>query len=201
VSITQNINRSWFCFVEFQGQVSRDLAPVKQIKYKKKDSLKNSEQSRILCTGKSTFSKALEQAMPYKFARINQDDLGSRRHCEERARLALSEGKCPVIDRCNFDADQREKFIKIAHELEVPVDCIVFEMETLVTVDECIKRCRERRGHPTIQPGEAKGVVIGMAKQMKTPKLIGNKEGIRIVDYITSKHKFNDFLTDYMNKI
>lgn len=158
----------------------------------------------LLCgipgSGKSTFAKSLERSMPYKFVRINQDDLGHRKRCEERARLVISQGKCPVIDRCNFDKEQRKHFISIAYEHGIPVDCVVLETEILVTVDECIQRCIERRGHPTIAPADARSIVIGMAKQMQPPKIIGNKEGIQVVHYITNRHRLDDVLFSYLNK-
>ena len=159
----------------------------------------------LLCgipgAGKSTFAKSLQQAMPYKFVRINQDDLGNRKRCEELARAALSNGQCPVIDRCNFDNEQREKFVAIAGEFNVPVDCVVLEIETLATVDECIQRCQKRKDHPTIKPSEARGVVIGMAQQMKPPPPTRNREGIRHVWYVPDRNIFNDTIVGYLNRL
>jgi predicted kinase len=152
-------------------------------------------------SGKSTFAKSLAAAMPYKFVRINQDDLGNRRRCEEMAHEAFVNRKCPLIDRCNFDPEQREKFVTIAYGYGASVDCVFFDSNsTLVTVDECIKRCEKRSDHPTIKPGEARGVVIGMHKQMKPPKANRNQEGLRLVQYVTDRNAYNDVLVECMNR-
>jgi predicted kinase len=150
-------------------------------------------------SGKSTFSKSLETAMPYKYSRVNQDELGSRRECEEMVRLALDNGQCVVVDRCNFDRKQRKSFISIAAEFGVPVDCVVLEVDTLVTVNECIQRCQQRHHHPTINSQEARGIVLNMADQMCPPSRERNQEGIRTVTYITDTKKLDDTLTAYLN--
>ena len=158
----------------------------------------------LLCgipgSGKSTFARSLQQAMPYKFVRINQDDLGNRQRCEEQTRLALINNMCPIIDRCNFDKEQRTKFIAIAAEFGVPVDCVVMGIDTLVTVDECIQRCQQRRNHPTVKPAEAQGVVLVVAQQMQPPPATQNQEGIRHVKYIENTNFFNDTIVEYLNK-
>ena len=152
--------------------------------------------------GKSTFAKSLQKAMPYKYVRINQDDLGNRRRCEELTRAALANGQCPVIDRCNFDQDQRAKFVAIARDEynnTVPVDCVVLVAERLMSVEECIQRCQKRKNHPTIAARDARNVVMGMARQMKAP-VIANQEGIRDVRYITDRNAFNDAIVEYLNR-
>jgi AAA domain len=82
-------------------------------------------------SGKSTLATTLEQAMPYKFVRINQDQLGSRKKCQAKLRSVLwGEDKdkdkdddapltiqrCPIIDRCNFDSQQRSTWYTMAEE-------------------------------------------------------------------------------------
>lgn len=51
----------------------------------------------------STFAKALEEHLPNRFRRCNQDDLGDRRKVETLARATLREGMSPCVDRVNFD--------------------------------------------------------------------------------------------------
>jgi predicted kinase len=82
-------------------------------------------------SGKSTFAQSLVASMPNKFCRINQDELKSRPKCERRLKQVLSvsptsssqsqpEEKhrrlCPIIDRCNFDAQQRRTWYRLAEE-------------------------------------------------------------------------------------
>ena len=108
------------------------------------------------------------------FVRVNQDALGSRRRCEDVARSALAGGGggsngassvAVVIDRCNFDADQRRTWIDMAHEMEADVECVIFDYDR----DVCIERCRRRRGHETIRPSEAATIVSRMAGSFRPP--------------------------------
>ena len=116
-------------------------------------------------SGKSTFAKALAAGKPSKYVRINQDELKQRHVCETWCHQALKDGKCPVVDRCNFDERQRQHFIDIASKFGVPVDCIVFNENT----EDCIIRCEERSYHETINKGNANEVVKRMAKSFDPP--------------------------------
>lgn len=122
-------------------------------------------------SGKTTLACRLLEEWPDKFVRINQDELGTRRECERLTRDALSAGKCPVIDRCNFDKSQRQKFVSIAKEFSADtlVYCIVLDVDR----KECIDRCRRRTGHPTIKPAEATKIISMVASQYKPPKKAG----------------------------
>ena len=93
--------------------------------------------------GKSTFAKALVQQAPNRYFRISQDELGRRQDCEEKARWALTNGKVPVIDRCNFDDQQRAHFLSIASQFQIPVECIVFDD---VSAEVCVSRAQQRTG-------------------------------------------------------
>jgi len=94
-------------------------------------------------------------------------------------RKTLRENKCPIIDRCNFNKQQRDYFWNIAMEerhtniirkdevIQVQgVECIVFQC----SVNVCINRC-EGRGdsHETIKPGMARKVVGRMKKDLVVP--------------------------------
>jgi predicted kinase len=66
-------------------------------------------------SGKSTFAKSLEQLQPWKYVRINQDELKSRDQCLAFTRQTLLlERKCAIIDRCNVNLAQRQHFVKLA---------------------------------------------------------------------------------------
>ncbi|KAG0264724.1 hypothetical protein BGZ95_003533 [Linnemannia exigua] len=109
-------------------------------------------------SGKSTFSKALTKVFP-NFVRINQDDLGDRAACEELTMSALqanNRSQSVVIDRCNFDQDQRKVWINIARQLNVAeVDVIIMDTEFY----HCKKRILARSNHPTQVEG-AQGVDV-----------------------------------------
>ncbi|KAI9303888.1 hypothetical protein BJ944DRAFT_203653 [Cunninghamella echinulata] len=60
-----------------------------------------------------------------------------------------------VVDRCNFDVDQRKTWLDLGKEFDVPVDCIVLT----TTQEECSQRIIQRENHPTDVAGP-KGVGI-----------------------------------------
>jgi predicted kinase len=143
--------------------------------------------------GKSTFAKEMVALMPDKYVRVNQDELKTRQKCENLARRTIDEGKCPVVDRCNFDAKQREKFIKIAVESKIGVECVVFQ----VSADECVRRCRSRNDHPTVHSSEAKAVVKEIARHYAPPSP-NNKEGIRRVHVVSNQASRERALCEYV---
>lgn len=139
-------------------------------------------------SGKSTFAQALEGAMPYKFCRINQDQLKTRANCEVRLKQVL-DGKwvpaivdgdastassslpslppvlCPIIDRCNFDGPQRSTWYNIAAVHKVHVDVIVLDRRCR----SCIRRIQRRVNHETLQASDAARVVDCVHKQWRLP--------------------------------
>jgi predicted kinase len=116
-------------------------------------------------SGKSHFARQLEQAVPTKYVRVNQDTLGSRKRCEEMTRNVLSQKKCPIIDRCNFDESQRAYFLEIAQHYNIHVDCILFN----IPKEECIQRCENRGNHETLHPKDARLVVERVVRQFSAP--------------------------------
>ncbi|KAF9438341.1 hypothetical protein BGZ76_008483 [Entomortierella beljakovae] len=109
-------------------------------------------------SGKSTFAKALTKCFP-EFVRINQDDLGDRMACEDLAISTLqgnNRTQSVVIDRCNFDQDQRKVWIDIAKKYEVSdIDVIIMDTEYY----HCKKRIYSRTNHPTQVEG-ANGIDV-----------------------------------------
>ena len=104
--------------------------------------------------------------MPWKFTRINQDTLGNRRACENMARKALENGKIAIIDRCNFDTEQRRHWVEIAKQARVPCECVIFSYNK----EDCVRRCEQRgNNHETIKPHMARGVVERIASQFYPP--------------------------------
>ncbi|CAG8505360.1 13636_t:CDS:2, partial [Dentiscutata erythropus] len=122
---------------------------------------KNESKNRaLICigvpgSGKSTFSKSLCQAYPDKWYRINQDDLGTRQSCEDLFKAKLNEGMNVIVDRCNFNGNQRKVWIKLARDFGIPVDAIVMD----TPMEECSSRILERQNHPTEVQGQ-KGLEI-----------------------------------------
>jgi predicted kinase len=110
----------------------------------------------------------------------------------------LREGRCPVIDRCNFDLTQRKHFLSIAREYKAPVDCIVFQFDRKL----CVRRCQSRQNHETVAPHIAQEVVSRMINQFSPPLPNRNDfENFRNLQTVDSLDKFNNVVTEYLNLI
>jgi len=99
--------------------------------------------------GKTTFSKTLENDA---YIRISQDEMGRKAYLTH-FKHALKEG-IPriIIDRMNFNRDQRKRFIEPAREAGYCVT--VFEFKTNRAT--CIERVIKRKGHPTVESDNIK---------------------------------------------
>lgn len=147
-------------------------------------------------SGKSTFASSLEEALPWKYVRVNQDTLGTRQACEAAARQALQQHKCPVIDRCNFNIKQRQPFLDVAKECSVPVDCVVFNY----SLDTCVARCQQRKAHETIVPAQAPAICQRMMRGFLPPLPTRvNREGFRALREIKDLEASNDLVMEYVN--
>eukprot|EP00591_Stephanopyxis_turris_P011017 CAMPEP_0195515364 /NCGR_PEP_ID=MMETSP0794_2-20130614/6453_1 /TAXON_ID=515487 /ORGANISM="Stephanopyxis turris, Strain CCMP 815" /LENGTH=257 /DNA_ID=CAMNT_0040643767 /DNA_START=81 /DNA_END=854 /DNA_ORIENTATION=- len=156
-------------------------------------------------SGKSMFAEAIEKRQPWKYGRVNQDILKSRKKCERACRRLLQKGMCPVIDRCNFDQKQRKHFLDIAKEAgDVPVDCVIFTYSK----ETCIERCERRVGHETIPPSEARKIVSMISSGYSPPLeeiqrkyCDGDKkemESFRVLHNVISFDMSNDLIKRYL---
>ncbi|GAA5879711.1 hypothetical protein JCM16303_004143 [Sporobolomyces ruberrimus] len=100
----------------------------------------------VVGSGKSTLSAAWSKALP-DWVRVNQDDLGDRRTCEQVLRSHLSKGRSVVLDRQNFDRGQRRTWLEIASEYP---NLKVVGLVMGTSKDDCRSRLMVRQDHPTI---------------------------------------------------
>jgi predicted kinase len=150
------------------------------------------EQSIILLVGlpgagKSTFGQLVESCLPWKYSRVNQDELSSRQKCINKTKRILKDGRSPIVDRCNFDPQQRRHFIELAAGT-IPIDCVVFDIDPKI----CLNRCRNRRDHPTLPPSKASFVIKSVGEEWKLPT---PREGLRSITYIKNNQDFRDVLS------
>ena len=97
-------------------------------------------------SGKTTFSQTLKTDSSI---RISQDEMGRSAYLEH-FKNAIKEGVPRVIiDRMNFNKDQRKRFIEPAREAGYVVT--IFELKTNRAI--CHERVVARQDHPTIEPG------------------------------------------------
>jgi predicted kinase len=132
----------------------------------------------------------------FQFARVNQDEMKSRKKCVVNAKLAMSEGLCVIVDRCNFDFSQRQVWYDLAVEYGYPVDCVVL----VVPLPLCIQRCRQRKTHETIQPKAAPKIVNMVKAQWKMPSREEQLQYLRNFKVLQSSQQFNDALVLNLNQ-
>lgn len=90
-----------------------------------------------------------QHAFSTGMVRINQDDQGKDGHLV-LFNQALRYKQNIVIDRMNFNRAQRNRYIKPAKEAGYTVRIKVLH----TPYEECLRRCNERIGHPTISDEE-----------------------------------------------
>ncbi|KAG0734106.1 hypothetical protein G6F57_009693 [Rhizopus arrhizus] len=106
--------------------------------------------------------------------------MGSRKACEMHTKRFLDKGLNVVIDRCNFDQQQRKTWIDIAYKYNVPIDCIV-----LTTAEqECAERIQSRVDHPTGVEGESGVNILKRFMKNYCPPTINNPEGLERILYL-----------------
>jgi len=161
--------------------------------------------SYILFIGFSITLGSFSKRAPWKYERVNQDTLGNRRECEDLTRKILRKKKIPIIDRCNFNPQQRQYWIDIARSVRASYECIVFSY----TVEVCIRRCQQRTNHETISARNAAAVVRRMAREFEPPvPLHGannnarcrNGEFFHRIQYVSSFEMSDDLVEEYLDR-
>jgi len=143
----------------------------------------------LLCgiagSGKSTYAKRfignLQPEYRKKWAVSNQDTLGSRQKVLSHARTALRAKKSVIIDRCNFDVEQRVHWVSLAQEYNITtLLCLV--MPNYRDSWLCAARAEERGnsdgGHE--EGVNWRGVCIQMARGFQYPTLEEGYSGLFI---------------------
>jgi len=78
-------------------------------------------------------------------SQINQDEMGGDGHLKAFCKC-LSDGDSTVVDRVNFDREQRARYIGPARAKGYRVVCIWFNANQAV----CLERLSIRKGHPSV---------------------------------------------------
>ena len=119
-------------------------------------------------SGKSTLAAQLGDR-DARWQVVCQDELGTRARCEDAMREGLLRDRRIVVDRTNLSAEQRSTWIDLALSGGISAQrTAVLWMD--VAPQECIRRVRARRGHPTIRNGNAAaGIVARMRRGWVRP--------------------------------
>eukprot|EP01091_Cochliopodium_minus_P020982 TRINITY_DN9387_c0_g1_i1.p1 TRINITY_DN9387_c0_g1~~TRINITY_DN9387_c0_g1_i1.p1 ORF type:complete len:185 (-),score=37.84 TRINITY_DN9387_c0_g1_i1:29-583(-) len=125
-------------------------------------------------SGKSTISKKMES---FSFVRVNQDDLGSSELCKQEIKKNLKAQNNIVLDRCNVHAKDRKMWVNYVDSVvkteikktTINVKYILIHVNT--SVEECKKRAKERKIHPTLDVEKADEVIDMFAKGFRPPEV------------------------------
>jgi AAA domain len=98
---------------------------------------------RVQAMGKSTFAKQLLGSASDKWVCVNQDSLGSWQKCQKVYRAELAAGRNVILDRCNFNSDQRGPWLAIAKEVGAVCAALWLDLK----VDVAIQRMTARQDH------------------------------------------------------
>lgn len=100
-------------------------------------------------SGKTTFSKTL---MTDSSIRISQDEMGKKGHMKEFEDAIANNVPRIIIDRMNFNKDQRARYIEPAKKAGYVITIFDFKVCPIVCTDRVVKR----KDHPTIPEGDYK---------------------------------------------
>ena len=141
----------------------------------------------LLCgiagSGKSTYARKFIGNLPAEYRKkwtvSNQDALGNRQKVLSHARTALLAKKSVIIDRCNFDVEQRAHWIGLAQLFNIStVLCLV--MPDYQNTNLCAMRAEERGNSDGIHGEDInwKGVCIQQSRSFQYPTLQEGYSGL-----------------------
>lgn len=99
--------------------------------------------------GKSTLAEQIAAKEAGNFWYVNQDSQGKDGH-KKQFEQALKFNSDIIIDRMNFNKEQRARYLNPAKELGYKTKIIVLHE----SYDTCLERMKNREGHPTIKDEE-----------------------------------------------
>jgi len=99
--------------------------------------------------------------------RISQDDQGRRGH-RELFTKCISEGKSVVVDRMNFNFDQRRRYTEQVSGKDYKIIFVWFN----ITRETCLFRMKTRKDHPTISVDADHNAILDFYfNEFKSPSL------------------------------
>lgn len=98
-------------------------------------------------SGKTYWAKNVLTKHKKDIVRISQDDQGRQGHRDLFSKC-IREGRSVVVDRMNFNFEQRDRYTRDAYANGYDVVYVWFN----ITKDICLRRLATRKDHPTIAP-------------------------------------------------
>lgn len=114
----------------------------------------------VLCgipgSGKSTFARRLIASIPVDYRpywiSLNQDALGDRKTVMQHTEYALTHHQNTIIDRCNFNEEQRSPWVELAQTYHIPA-VVAFVLPDHNNVALCADRAYKRGNSDGVHPG------------------------------------------------
>ncbi len=121
---------------------------------------------------------------------VSQDELGNRKECEKQTASALQQGRSVIIDRTNFDKQQRSHWLRIAGNHRAAATALYLDVD----IDTCKARVMSRSGHPTLKPSPLSlEIVDRFLSDLETPT---EDEGFRRVVVLREGETLSSRLAD-----
>ncbi|KAK9807051.1 hypothetical protein WJX72_012089 [[Myrmecia] bisecta] len=141
-------------------------------------------------SGKTTLAKRLQEQGWFW---VNQDTMGNRKTCKKACIRALRDGLDVVIDRCNFDPEQRGVWVRLAAEMGdgpqgIFVHTIALHLD--IAIGECIQRVVSRSNHPTLNGEEA---IVTIRRFAADFRKLSRREGFGEIFRATNQHEIDNF--------
>jgi predicted kinase len=140
-------------------------------------------------SGKSTLSRAVMHQHFGEFQYVNQDSQGKGGHMIE-FNAALEAGKSIIVDRMNFNKEQRNRYL-------VPAKAAGYETEIRVIHEPykvCFQRALNRKDHETIK--EEKDARSAIDFFFKTYERVEDGEANKVVRHWPTHHKPSAIICD-----
>ncbi|KAA6429781.1 MAG: P-loop containing nucleoside triphosphate hydrolase [Trebouxia sp. A1-2] len=138
--------------------------------------------------GKTTLAMRLRQM---GWVWINQDIMGDRQRCEFECTQALLAGKEVVVDRCNFDEQQRATWVRIARQGSHRGGIFVLGFHLDVPMEECIRRAEGRMDHPTLNGKDVVEIILKFAGMFQR---VSQREGFNSMYGAADQQDIDNFV-------
>lgn len=126
-------------------------------------------------SGKSTRAKAkMVQHFHENFQYVNQDSQGKDAHVQ-LFRQAIADGRSIIVDRMNFNKEQRNRYLTLAREAGYDIEIHVLHVPYAV----CLERALKREGHETIK--DEKNALQAINFFFKTYERVEDGEADRVI--------------------
>ncbi|KAL0018993.1 hypothetical protein WJX79_001369 [Trebouxia sp. C0005] len=139
-------------------------------------------------SGKTTLAMRLRQM---GWVWINQDIMGDRQRCEFECTQALLAGKEVVVDRCNFDEQQRATWVRIARQGSHRGGIFVLGFHLDVPMEECIRRAEGRMDHPTLNGKDVVEIILKFAGMFQR---VSQREGFNSMYGAADQQDIDNFV-------